>query len=84
MQISVHKRVKALVVPLACVESGPGDTTTLYGQGNSCAAVQLTLEELSRLVASNAPYDPKARDAYFAQLRADADSRYPCRDYGAA
>jgi hypothetical protein len=83
MVIKVRKRIKSLQVPLVCVESGPGDITTLYGQGSSAIAVRLTLAEMHRLVASNAPYDPQARDDYFARLRAEADRRYPCRRYGA-
>lgn len=39
--------------------------------------VTLSADEIARAVAAQAPYDPKARGIYFANLRALADRIHP-------
>ena len=80
MRINIKGRVKNLLVQMASnVECDGSDTIAHFFHGTTHGSLRLTQDELMRIVASNAPYDPAARRLFFEGLRAYADRVFPPR-----
>ena len=78
MKIKVKNRIKALNVDTHSSVFSTADHKGLE-LDSTCgvARVEITRKELLNAFLHLAPYGAKSRDAFFTQLRAEADRRFP-------